>query len=68
MLVTDTTVKGPPLSGTLPQFSLSGNAIGLAVNAALVYWAWGKGGWYRVPVVLGVLNSLYFLGKIQKQV
>jgi hypothetical protein len=52
---------------TLPQLSLTGNAIGLALNATVTYWAWGKGGWYRVAVVLGALNSLYFVGKIQKQ-
>lgn len=51
----------------LPQFSLPGNVVGLALNVLLVRWAWGKGGWYRVPVVLGVLNSMYFIGRIQSQ-
>jgi hypothetical protein len=56
------------VTSSLPQLSLTGNAIGLALNAAVTYWAWGKGGWYRVAVVVGVLNSMYFIGKIQKQV
>ena len=53
---------------SLPQLSLPGNAVGLALNAWIVHWAWGRGGWYRAAVVLGVVNSLYFVGKIQKQI
>ncbi len=56
------------MTTTLPQLSLTGNAIGLALNAYATYWAWGKGGWYRVIVAMGAFNSLYFIGKIQKQV
>lgn len=52
----------------LPELSLPGNLIGLGVNAAVAKYAWGRGGWWRVAVVLGVLNSMYFIGRITRQV
>jgi hypothetical protein len=54
--------------GGLPQLSPAGNLIGLGLNAGVLYWAWGKGGWYRLIVVVTVLNSLYFVGKLEQQV
>jgi hypothetical protein len=68
MTTSATATPTPSTISAVPQLSLPGNGIGLALNAGLVYWAWGRGGWYRLLVVVGVLNSLYFVGKIQQQV
>lgn len=61
---TATTVAGV----TLPQLSLGGNVLGLAVNAAIAYWAWRRGGWWKLLAATNAASAFYFIGKIQTQV
>lgn len=67
------TLPGPtvaPAAATssfgLPQLSLTGNLIGLAINAPATWWLWKNG--HKIFAVVTLVNSLYFVGQIQKQV
>jgi hypothetical protein len=57
-----------PSSLGLPALSLPGNLIGLAINGAVMVWAWRRGGGWKLLSVVAAINSLYFVGRIQKQV
>jgi hypothetical protein len=59
-----TTVAGV----ALPQLSLTGNIIGLGVNAVVAWWAWKRGGAWKLLAVTNALSGFYFISKIQSQV
>lgn len=53
---------------TVPQLSLTGNVVGLGVNVLIAWWAWKRGGWWKLLAVTNAASALYFIGKIESQV
>lgn len=64
-----TTVVSPTGAGiALPQLSLGGNLVGLGVNVVVAWWAWKRGGWWKLLAATNAASAFYFIGKIQTQV
>lgn len=66
--MTDTTIK--PLGAAtpvIPQLSLPGNLVVLAVNVVIMRWAWKRGGAWKLLAGLNAFSALYTVGKISQQ-